>query len=170
MFENFQNVSDVDMISCWNSLWIECTEHYLSHVSLTFLKPEITELTECDTCGPGICMFSKQILMNPRVLDVINSPDYPRADDMGFSIIVAMEHGSRRYFLPSYGMLKFHEMSEKAPLYKHPNHYRELYALYKSLYKSGYTPVLGRLPSSATKSDSPEQRAAQLPPAVKHPW
>jgi len=134
-----------------------------------FTTPEITELTETDTCGPGICMFNKQVLFNPKILNM-PPPDFPKADDMGFSLIAALECGSRSYYLPSYGMLKFHKQNVKEALYNRPGHYEDLYGLYKLLLNNGYKPVLSRSSSQSVNKDSPEQRAVQVLPAVKHPW
>jgi hypothetical protein len=114
-------------------------------------------------------MFNKQILLNQKILDVVRPLDYPQANDMAFSLIAALEFGSRGYFLPSYGMLKIHQQYTKVALNAETGHYDDRYALYKSLFNSGYEPVLSRLSAKSNK-DTPEWRAVQLLPAVKHQW
>ncbi len=160
MFENHRKLKPVDLLSCWNNLWVEWTEEYLQAVSLTFLNPQITELTQSDIAGPGICMYRKDIL-TPEVLKVVMGMEFPSADDMGFSLGAAMAHGSQSYYLPSSGMLDFHEQSQTAALYKHPGHYVALYAMYKALWKRGYQPVLSRLSPRELKT-SPEGKAAEM--------
>jgi glycosyltransferase involved in cell wall biosynthesis len=170
MFDHFRQVEEMDIISCWNTLWLEQNDDYFCQVSMTFLTPEITELTESDTGGPGICMFNKKILFNPGVWNVIRSTAYPLADDMAFSIIAAMECGSRTYFLPSYRMLKFQRTKKKTALNQRHGHYKQLYNLFKSLFKSGYKPVLSRLSDLDSESYSAERKAAQILPKNKNPW
>jgi hypothetical protein len=169
MYDSFKNLRSIDIISCWNTLWVDWTNDYLTNVSMGFNTNEITEITQTDTCGPGICMFNKQILLNQRILDVVRPLDYPQATDMAFSLIAALEFGSRGYFLPSYGMLKIHQQYTKGALNAETGHYHDRYALYKSLFSSGYEPVLSRL-SAKSSRDTPEWRAAQLLPAVRNQW
>ena len=169
MFDTFLTLGVADILSCWNTLWVEWQDDYFSTVSMSFEIPEITEVTECDTCGTGISMFRKPVLLNQRVLEVATRPKFPKAYDMGFSLIAAVEYGSRRYYLPSYGMLKIHKQYTQGALSARSGHYDDRYALYKSLFNSGYEPVLSRL-SAKSSRDTPEWRAAQLLPAVKHQW
>ena len=170
MLDHYRQIEEMDIISCWNTLWLEQNDDYFCHVSMTFLTPEITELTESDTGGPGICMFNKKILFNPAVWNVIRSSAFPLADDMAFSIIAAMECGSRTYFLPSYRMLTFQRTKKKTALNQRHGHYKQLFNLYKSLLKSGYKPVLSRLSDLDSKSYSAERKAAQILPKNKNPW
>jgi len=170
MLDHYRQIGEIDIISCWNTLWLEQNDDYFCSVSMTFLTPEITELTESDTGGPGICMFNKTILFNPEVWNVIRSSAFPLADDMAFSIIAAMECGSRTYFLPSYRMLTFQRTKKKTALNQRHGHYKQLFNLYKSLLKSGYKPVLSRLSDLDSKSYSAERKAAQILPKNKNPW
>jgi len=172
MFDTFQTLQPIDLLSCWNTLWVEWKTDYFSCVSMSFKRPEIKELTETDTCGPGICMFNKRILSSPKILNMPPS-NFPKADDMAFSLIAALEFGSRSYYLPSYGMLKFHEQRDEAALYDRSGHYEDLYAFYKFLLNSGYRPVLSKLSRQSVSEhyeDSPEFRAVQILPVVKHSW
>ncbi len=169
MFDHFQKLTPMDILSCWCTLWVEWNDDYFSAVSMSFTTPEIIELTETDTCGMGICMFNKQVL-SQKLLRRIISPPFPEADDMGFSLIAALECGSRSYYLPSYGMLGFHKDCTKGALYNRAGHYDDLYAFYKSLLNEGYKPVLSRLPSRFAECDLPSHWAVRAVPVVKHPW
>lgn len=169
MFDTFRTLRPVDILSCWNTLWVDWQNNYFSAVSLAFTTPEITELTECDTCGTGICMFNKSMLLNPKILEIAMCSNFPQAYDMGFSLIAAMECDSRRYYLPSHGMLKFHKQYTKKALSAYTGHYEDRYGLYKSLFNCGYKPVLSKL-LSESKSTTPEWRAARILPVVKHHW
>ena len=160
----------MDILSCWNRLWVEWGENYCDVVALKFTQPEITELTECDTCGPGISMFNKRIVMNPQVLETVMWPRSPNATDMAFSVIAAMESGSRSYYLPAHGKLRFHGQWKKAAIWTHASYFDDLFALYKSLLNRGYQPVLGRPSSRPGRGDSPERRAARTLPIKRFPW
>lgn len=115
-------------------------------------------------------MFNKKILLNGKVLRNVICPEFSGADDMGFSLIAAMECGSRGYYLPSYQMLSLHEESRKNALYSRDGHYVELYALYKSLFKNGYRPVLSKFSSGSEAMDKPEWRATRVLPVIRHEW
>ena len=168
MFENHNKLKPFDLLSCWNRLWTEWNEDYHNVLSLNFQTRGITELTRCDVAGPGICMFNKQIL-SPRLLDVVIFPEFAGAYDMGFSLIASLEHGSQCYFLPSYNMLESHQQGRKAALMDGPERYRDMHALFKSMLKRGYKPVLSRL-SPTEFSNSPERRAVELLKPVKVAW
>lgn len=168
MWEHFRTLRPVDLLSCWNTLWVDWGEEELAWVSLTFLSPAVTALTQTDTIGPGICMFHKQLLATPGITTV--SPDFPHADDMAFSLLAALQWGSRSYFLPAYRMLKLHREHALNPLYSVSGHYDDLCSQFKSLLKQGYQPVLSREPHRAPENGSPEQYAARTLPREKYPW
>jgi hypothetical protein len=168
MFDTFNTLRPIDIISCWNTLWVEWTEDYLREVSLSFQTPQIAEVTPTDTIGPGISMFSKRILLSPRVLEM--SRDFPRADDMAFPLIAAMEWGSRSYFVPSYSMLKMHDQGVVDSLNTRASHYEELYSQYKNLLKQGYQPVLERNDDAGPEFGASARRAAGKLPIVTFSW
>jgi hypothetical protein len=168
MYENFQTLGPKDILSCWNTLWVDWNEENFTCASLTFETPEITRLTQTDTIGPGICMFNKALLVNARILDL--SRGYPRADDMAFPLVAAVEWGSRSYFLPSYNMLEMHYEYNRSPLYLVSGHSAELYAQFKGLLQEGYQPVLSRQAAGLPESETPEQYAARLLPAMTYSW
>jgi hypothetical protein len=168
MWENFRTLKPVDLLSCWNTLWVDWGEDELAWVSLTFLTPEITALTQTDTIGPGICMFHKELLATPGIMSI--SPEFPKADDMAFSLLAALQWGSRSYYLPSYGMLKLHQDHSLQPLYSVSGHYDDLYSQFKSLLRKGYPPVLSREPHPPLKGEAPEQQATRVLPREKYHW
>ena len=162
MYEAHQKLRPFDILSCWNTLWVNWTEEYIENVGINFnTDPEITDLVETDTCGAGICMFSKSILFNENIQN--NPPrEFIHAHDMAFGPISAIEHGSRMFFLPSFGMLRFHNQMKKSQLSQETGHYDDLYALYKFLiYSKGYKPVLSRR-SLGDRVDSPETRISKI--------
>jgi hypothetical protein len=81
-----------------------------------------------------------------------------------------MASGSRCYYLPSYGMLKFHGQWVKGALDTRSGRWTDLLALYKLLYKRGYQPVLEQLEPQPDGQLTPEQSAARLLPATKFYW
>jgi glycosyltransferase involved in cell wall biosynthesis len=168
MYENFRTLGSKDLLSCWNTLWVDWNEDNFSCVSLTFETPGITRLTQTDTIGAGICMFNKELLVNARILDL--SRGFPKADDMAFPLVAAVEWGSRSYFLPSYRMLEMHYEYNRNPLYTVSGHTTELYAQFKELLQEGYQPVLSRTGASALESETPERDAARRLPAMKYSW
>jgi hypothetical protein len=169
MYRTFRTLRPVDILSCWNTLWVEWKDDYFSTVSMGFTTPEIDELIQTDTCGPGICMFNRETIMTPRLLQVVMRPEYVEATDMAFSLIAAIETGSRSYYLPSYGMLKFHREYKKEALTGKDGHYDARHALYKSLLKDGYRPVLSKACSRENR-EGPAWKAGQKLLAMKHKW
>ena len=161
MFHAFRTLGPLDILSCWNTLWVEWTGDFFRAISLNFKSPQIIELTKSDVVGPGICMYNRQIL-TPNVLKwVMPTGEYSRADDMAFSLAAYLEHQSNSYYLPSYGMIEFNVQSKNNALYAQREHYSNLYALYKRMLNRGYKPVISRLSSLASES-TPEKKAVEL--------
>lgn len=158
MADTLASLGPCDIVSCWTALWTEWSDERLTKVRMGFLYPQTTELTECDYVGPGICMFNKRILFHPGLLDLPES--LHRSDSAWFPWMTSMALGSRKYYVPTYGMLRVHPESKKHALAAVPGFRAEQYAAYRRMWKRGYTPVLaterhrGRL-------DSPEARAAR---------
>jgi hypothetical protein len=168
MYDSLCGLGPMDIVSCWNTLWVEWGDHYLSHVSLTFEWPEITELTQSDTVGAGICMFNKGILLSQRILNLAD--EFPRADDMAFGPVASREWGSKCYYVPSYGKLTMHEDHRIHALYAVPKHYDDLYSQYKGLIREGYCPVLSRFQQDPGLAEHPEWRAVRMLPHSKVLW
>jgi hypothetical protein len=168
MYENFRALGSKDLLSCWNTIWVDWNEENFSCASLSFETPGITQLTQTDTIGPGICMFNKELLLNARILEL--SRGFPKADDMAFPLVAAVEWGSRSYFLPSYKMLEMHYECNRNSLYTVSGHSAELYAQFKGLLKEGYQPVLSRNAAGLPERETPEQYAARILPAITYSW
>jgi len=153
MAEAFHSLEPFDILSCWNELWIEWDEKTLKTVSLDFLTPGINEITLTDTVGPGIAMFNRRVLLETRVMDMAMQRNQSDAivSDMGFPLTAALVHGSRCHYFPAWGKLAFHDQAYQGAIYQIPDRHRDLLALFKRLYKSGYGPVLSniqKLPSA----------------------
>lgn len=169
MYGRSKSLRPVDLLSCWNNLWVDYADDHFTEVSLSFQNPLVEEVVETDTCGMGICMFNKGLL-NAQLLERAIPADHEQADDMAFPLVAWLESGSRSYFLPSYEMLKMHPEHIKGALFSREGHYDSLYGLYKSLLQNGYQPVLSRGRTSSGENETAEQRAARLLPKKTHRW
>jgi len=151
-----------DIVSCWTSLWTAWDEERLTKVRLGFLYPKPTVVTEVDYIGPGICMFNKQILAHPRIMN-LKAED--QASDSGwFPWLTTLVHGTRKYYMPSHGMLKVHPESKIGGLTALKGFRKGQYAAFKRWWKLGYQPVL----ASPHAPDSPEMTAArELRPEIR---
>jgi glycosyltransferase involved in cell wall biosynthesis len=167
MFQAHNSLRPVDILSCWNTIWTSWNDEFFTDVSLTFATSEISELTQTDTIGTGICMFNKQVLFTSRIMEMFK--DYRNAYDMAFPLVANLVWGSRGYFFPCYGMLKMHPDSSVHSLCAVPGHYDERYSLFKKLLQEGYRPVISE-DSDRFERESPEHRAVRVLPAVKHAW
>lgn len=169
MFETFHTLRPLDILSCWNTLWVGIDDDALQFVSLNFNTPEITEITQTDTIGCGICMFNKKIVLSERIQNMFR--DTGRADDMAFPIVANLEWGSRSFYLPSNGMLEMHDQHAGiAALNAVPGHYTDLYAKYKDLLDEGYRPVIAGTSCQCIDADSPPIRAARRLTVRSYPW
>ena len=172
MFEAFRSLGPLDMLSCWNDLWIDWDENNLKTVSLDFLTPGIPEMIPTDTIGPGIAMLNRQAILNPRVMDVAmqRNQKQPIVSDMGFPLMASMVHGSRCHYFPAWGKLSFHNQAQKGAIYQIPGRHRDLLTLYKGLYKSGYMPVMSNLDKLSPIEAERVQWAAETLPATSYSW
>ena len=144
LYSQFTLLGPRDILSCWTTIWADWNDATFSTVSLTFRSDGVHEMVEVDTIGPGISMFHRDTVIHPEVLRVVMSPMYPKADDMGFSIAASTVHKSRKFFMPSHGMIDFHEQSKRTPLALRSGHYDDLYAFYKYSLANGFEPLLSR--------------------------
>lgn len=154
----FGTLGPNDILSCWTALWTRWDDTHLTKVRMGFLFPQTTELTECDYVGPGVSMFSKRILFHPAMLDL--PEESHRSDSAWFPWVPAMELGSRKFYMPSYGMLRVHPESSRDALSNLPGFRAGQYAAYKRIWKRGYVPVLATERHQG-RTDSPEARAAR---------
>jgi len=167
MLEVLETLRPIDILSCWTALWTHWDDQRLTKVRMGFLYPETTVLTECDYVGPGISMFRRRMLIHPALLDL---PDeLHRSDSAWFPWLPAMELGSRKYYMPSHGMLRVHPESRKHALASLPGFRAGQYAAYKKMWKRGYTPVLAT-ERQRDRADTPEARAARTLRAEVDDW
>jgi hypothetical protein len=158
MLDVLRTLRPCDIVSGWTALWTAWDDQHLTKVRMGFPFAETTELTECDYVGPGICMFNKQILFHPALANL--PPELHRSDSAWFPWLTSMELGSRKYYMPSHGLVRMHPDRTKGALASLPNFRREQYASYKRMWKRGYTPVLAT-ERHRGRPDSPEARAAR---------
>ena len=97
-------------------------------------------------------------------------PEYPKADDMGFALISALELGSQPYYFPAHGRLSFHDQQEKGALDTRGGRYADLMALYKGLFQRGYTPVIERLEQFSQPQVRLVEWAAENLPVTIYEW
>jgi glycosyltransferase involved in cell wall biosynthesis len=168
MYSAFRKLNPVDILTCWADLWVEWDDNHLSTVSMGFLTPEINELTEVDYCGTGISMLNKRVLLCPEMLDI--SPEYKFADTAWFPWIPNIVYGSRKFYFPSFDMLKYHKEKKRGALCQKDGYEKFIFSARKSMLNLGYQPVLGRSEPQQLDQGSPEQRAIQILPIVTRPW
>jgi hypothetical protein len=138
-------------------LWTAWDDQRLTKVRMGFLYPQTTVVTECDYVGPGVCMFNKRILFHPAVMDL--KPEHHASDSAWFPWVTSMALGSRKFYLPSHGMLRVHPESKVGALAAVPGFRKGQYAAYKRMWKLGYTPVMAS--PRHQRGDSPEAVAAR---------
>lgn len=158
MAETLGTLGPNDILSCWTALWTRWDETHLTKVRMGFLYPQTTVLTECDYVGPGVSMFNKRILFHPGLLDL--AEEFHRSDSAWFPWVTTMELGSRKFYMPSYGMLRRHTEHTVKPLSDLPGFRAGQYAAYKTMWKRGYVPVLATERHQG-RDDSPEALAAR---------
>jgi hypothetical protein len=167
LYDALARLGPSDIVSCWTALWTQWSERSLTKVRMGFTRPAPAELTECDYVGPGISMFRKRLLLHPAILDL--PPERWRSDSSWFPWVTAMELGTRKYYVPTYGRFRIHPENRHAALGHTPGFRTELYAAYKEMWKRGYEPVLGRTRNSPA-ANSPERRAARELPLETDLW
>ena len=107
MAETLGTLGPNDILSCWTALWTKWDEAELTKVRMGFIYPQTTQLTECDYVGPGVSMFNKRILFHPGLARPRPKSSTDRTPH-GFPWLTSMELGSRKFYMPSYGMLRIH--------------------------------------------------------------
>ena len=170
MYRTFLGLRDVDILSCWNRLWVDWSDQHLDSVGVQFSEPTAAELTETDTVGSGISMFNKRILLSPRVMQEVTYPRVATAYDLALPLIAALELGSRSYYLPSYGMLQFHRQWKKGAMMTRPGRNESRLRLHKLLLADGYIPVLAREEYPKEPHRVYAKRLARTLPVVRQAW
>lgn len=156
MYSTLQSLGKYDIVSCWNMLWKEWTDNTLTHVSASLLDPDLTKLTKTDTCGPGISMFNRCLVLDEQAQKYLIAWDLPEAGDMALGLLSNFLHGGTTYAIPSYMRVKFSKDFHKEALHlKEENFLSQRMQIFKQMLQSGYQPVITREPLSDT---SPEMQ------------
>lgn len=168
MYRTLLNLAPCDIVSCWNMLWSKWTDNEHHHVSATLFDPELTELTMTDTCGPGISMFNRRIILDARAQAHLIAWSLPDVTDMALGLLSHMLWGGTTYAMPMYGRVAFSPEHKKHALHETmPNFVSDRYRLYKQMYQRGYQPVIIR---GELAPDSPEMRLIQRRDATINRW
>lgn len=168
MYDSFASVRPIDILSCWTALWTEWSDNDLKKVRMNFRRAEPDSMVECDYVGPGLCIFDRRILIDSGLF--VLPSEFHRSDSTWFPWLTSMRIGTRKYYLPSYGRLDFHEQNQRHSLMKAPGFRPGMYSLYKTIWKRGYVPVLERKRSEPDFERSPEVHAALNLPVETDPW
>jgi len=172
MVEAFHSLAPLDILSCWNELWVEWDEKMLKTVSLDFQTPGINELILTDTIGPGIAMLNRRVLLEHQVMDIAMQRNQSNAivSDMGFPLMASLVHGSHCYYFPAWDKLAFHEQAHQGAIYQVLGRHRDLLALFKRLYKSGYKPVFSKVHELSSSEAERVRWAAETLPSKEYFW
>jgi glycosyltransferase involved in cell wall biosynthesis len=170
MYEQFQRLGPHDILSCWTTIWTEWGATELATVSLTFMADDVSEPVEVDTVGPGLSMFRRDTLLEPEIFGTIVSPPFPKVDDMAFGIVTSMKLGSRKYFMPCFGMLRSHKQTRTKALATRSGRYDDLHAYYKQVLAEGFEPVLARQARERPCETTTEQKLARRLPRQQFQW
>ncbi len=152
MYETLMGLGKYDLVSSWNTIWTNWTATELRYASASFWKPELTQLMQTDTCGPGISMFNKELICGGAEY-LINAKGGLEADDMTLGLLPNLLWNGATYAMPMYGRADFHPDFQKNALHHKPNFYPNRLAMYKQMLHDGYKPVITREPLA---DDSPE--------------
>ena len=129
-----------DIASCWCAIFKPGTIDYFNTEGYNF---EITdEAIEVDLAGPGISMFNKALL-SQEIIDIPQK--YRDVDNVWFSIIPAIVKGSKKYYFPSKGLLRFVHQNVNA-MYNRTDMEALKRNSTRELTDRGYKPVLSRKP------------------------
>ena len=168
MYQTLMNLEPYDIVSCWNMLWSKWTDSEHHHVSATLFDPELTELTKTDTCGPGISMFNRRLILDARAQKHIIAWNLPDVTDMALGLLSNMLWGGTTYAMPMYQRVAFSPEHKKHALHETvPNFVTDRYRLYKEMFNQGYQPVITR---GQLAPDSPETKLIQRREATINRW
>lgn len=168
MYEAFLNIGEYDILSSWGKLWTEWNDNYFAKVDLNFKQKQITEITEFDAAGTGICMLNKEMLIKKDLLKML--PEAPEAYDTPFSQLAYLALGSHSYYFPAYERMCFHNQKTKKAIYRQNNFFENMFRSYKICWQRGYEPVIARIKKEANWQNSPEIKAIQLLTSTKYDW
>ena len=171
MYQAHQSLGKYDILSCWNNLWKEWTDQYLDFVGVNLFNSDITEITRCDTCGTGISMYNRELVMNPRVLEVVVRSEYPAGADIGFGLISQMVWGGNVYYFPAHDRLSFHKQFKKGAIHEGTDYVHQRGQIMKALLEEGYSPVMNDpIFKTQDHSNCPELYALENLPTTRNEW
>jgi len=108
---------------------------YFDTKSFSFEDGAIKEIVEVDLIGPGISMFNKKILID----ELVNIPKkYRIVDNIWFSIMSTVLLGTKKYYFPSHGMVRFHRQHVKSAMYSKTDVIEEKKIALRELISKGY--------------------------------
>lgn len=167
MYTMLMGLGAYDIVSCWNMLWTKWTDSELHHVSASLLDPELKELTKTDTCGPGISMFNRRLVLDERARKYLMTWDIPDAGDYALGLLSHLLWQGTTYAMPAYKRVGFSQEFQKNALHlNEPNFVTDRMRLFKEMLHNGYVPVIERSPLA---DDSPEmQLIKRMEHRVKH--
>ncbi len=167
MYETLMSLGKYDIVSCWNSIWTKWTDTEYEYARAIFWMPELTELTKTDTCGSGISMFNKELILDARAQRHLIIRDMPPAADMVLGLLPNMLWNGTTYAMPMYGRVEFHPEFQKNALHVQPDFYPERHKLYKLMLNNGYKPLITR---ESFAEDSPEMKLIRRAEPTVYPW
>jgi len=168
MYDTLMGVGQYDIVSCWNMLWAEWDDTQLSHVSASLLDPDVTTLIKTDTCGPGVSMFNRELVLDARAQNHLITWNIPDAGDYGLGLLSQMLWGGTTYAMPAFERVAFSKEFQKNALHlKEPNFVSDRMRLFKEMLHNGYIPVIRREDLSA---ESPEMKLIERMPLKSNAW
>lgn len=168
MYQILMGLGEYDIVSSWNMLWTSWTDDELSNVSASLLDPELTELTKTDTCGPGISMFNKKLVLDARAQKYLITWNIPDAGDYALGLLSHLLWSGTTYAIPAYKRIAFSQEFQKNALHlNEPNFVSDRMRLFKEILHHGYVPVIKREPLA---KNSPEQQLINRMETRTKPW
>ncbi len=167
MYQTLMGLEKYDIVSGWNSIWTHWTDTEYHYVDATFKMPEVTQLTKTDTCGSGISMFNKDLILHARAQQHLVIRERAPAGDMALGLLANMLWGGTTYAIPMYGRAKFHPEWAKSALHLRPKAYTKRGELYKAMLQTGYKPLITR---ETLAEESPEMKLINNVEPLVRPW
>lgn len=168
MYNTLMGLGQYDIVSCWNMLWAEWDDTQLSHASATLFDPEVTTLIKTDTCGPGISMFNRDVVLSAQAQNHLITWNIPDAGDYALGLLSQMVWGGVTYAMPAYKRVNFSKQFQQNALHlKEKNFVTDRLRLFKEMLHNGYTPVIRR---ETLADDSPEMQLIQRMELKSNTW
>ena len=167
MYRTLASLGPYDIVSSWNTLWTAWTETELHYVNVTLWNPEVTQLTMTDTCGPGISMFNRALIMDARAQRHLISWSLPDAGDIALGLLANMLWGGAVYAMPMHGRADFGRQHKLRALHERPEFMSNRFRLFKDMLHNGYEPVIARAKLAV---DSPEMQLIRDQEPTTHEW